>query len=168
MILACAGGIPTVETLAAAALLRRDLPDARIRVVNIVDLCVLTPPDRHPHGMADAGFRELFGTDTPVVFDFHGYPSAVHQLLHGRPEPERFHVRGYVEEGSTTTPYDLLARNGVSRHDLVISALGHLHGRATVTGDLAAAHARHRDRLREEIRRTGTDPTEITEWKWQR
>ncbi|MEV5684993.1 phosphoketolase family protein [Streptomyces sp. NPDC052164] len=168
VILACAGGIPTVETLAAAALLRRDLPDARIRVVNIVDLCVLTPPDRHPHGMADAGFRELFGTDTPVVLDFHGYPSAVHQLLHGRPEPERFHVRGYVEEGSTTTPYDLLARNGVSRHDLVITALGHLHGRATVTGDLAAAHARHRDRLREVIRRTGTDPTEITEWKWQR
>ncbi|MET7365623.1 phosphoketolase family protein [Streptomyces sp. NPDC005566] len=167
VILACAGGTPTVETLAAADLLRRDLPEARIRVVNIVDLCVLAPPDRHPHGMADAEFRDLFGTDTPVVLDFHGYPSAVHQLLHGRPGAERFHVRGYVEEGTTTTPYDLLASNRVSRHDLAATALGHLRGRATVSGDLAAAHARHRDRLREEIRRTGTDPAEITEWKWR-
>ncbi|XCM28395.1 phosphoketolase family protein [Streptomyces parvus] len=167
VILACAGSIPTVETLAALDLLRRDVPDARIRVVNIVDLCTIAPPDRHPHGMSDAEFRTLFGTDTPVLFDFHGYPSAVHQLLHGRPGPGRFHVRGYVEEGTTTTPYDLLASNGVSRHDLAIAALGHLRGRATVTGDLAAAHAHHRDRLREEIRRTGTDPAEITEWKWQ-
>ncbi|MGW7412323.1 phosphoketolase family protein [Streptomyces sp. NPDC054863] len=167
LVLACAGSIPTVETLAAVQLLRHDLPDARIRVVNVVDLCALAPPDRHPHGMPDAEFRELFGTDTPVVFDFHGYPSAVHQLLHGRPEPGRFHVRGYVEEGTTTTPYDLLAGNGVSRHDLAATALSHLHGRATVTGDLAAAHLRHRDRLREEIRRTGTDPAEITGWKWE-
>ncbi|MEV3993739.1 phosphoketolase family protein [Streptomyces sp. NPDC049837] len=166
VILACAGGIPTVETLAAADLLRRDLPDARVRVVNVVDLCVLAPPDRHPHGMADADFRELFGTDTHVVFDFHGYPAAVHQLLHGRPHPARFHVRGYVEEGTTTTPYDLLAGNGVSRHDLAITALRHLRGRSPVTGDLAAAYAHHRDRLRAELRRTGTDPAEITDWKW--
>jgi xylulose-5-phosphate/fructose-6-phosphate phosphoketolase len=166
VVLACAGAIPTVETLAAAALLRRDVPDVRIRVVNIVDLCVLAPPDRHPHGMADAEFRDLFATDTPVVLDFHGYPSAVHQLLHGRPGPDRFHVRGYVEEGTTTTPYDLLASNGVSRHDLAATVLDHLRGRASVTGDLAAAYTRHRDRLREEIRRTGTDPAEITEWKW--
>ncbi|MFI9587564.1 phosphoketolase family protein [Streptomyces sp. NPDC052236] len=167
LILACAGGIPTVDPLAAAQLLRRDLPDARIRVVNVVDLCVLAPPDRHPHGMADAEFRDLFGTDTHVVFDFHGYPAAVHQLLHGRPGPDRFHVRGYVEEGTTTTPYDLLASNGVSRHDLAVTALGHLRGRSAATGDLAASYAHRRDRLREELRRTGADPAEITEWRWQ-
>ncbi|MFD4033345.1 hypothetical protein ACFWVP_23260 [Streptomyces sp. NPDC058637] len=105
---------------------------------------------------------------TRGTLDFHGCPPAVHQLLHGRPGPERFQVRGYVEEGTITTPYELLASDGVSRHDLAVTALGHLYGRASVTGDLATAHARHRDRLREEIRRTGTDPAEITEWTWQR
>ncbi|GAA3934123.1 phosphoketolase family protein [Streptomyces gulbargensis] len=167
VVLACAGGIPTVETLAAARMLRRDLPGVRLRVVNVVDLCSLAPPGRHPHGMPDADFEELFGRDTPVVLDFHGYPSAVHQLLHGRPNPDRFHVRGYVEEGTTTTPYDLLASNGVSRHDLAVTALAHVRHRASVTGDLAAAYARERDRLRREIRRTGVDPEEITGWHWQ-
>ncbi|MCS0637485.1 phosphoketolase family protein [Streptomyces sp. LP05-1] len=167
IVLACAGGIPTVETLAAAQLLRRDLPDVRLRVVNVVDLCALAPPDRHPHGLADAEFRALFGDDTEVIFDFHGYPSAVHQLLHGRPNPGRFHVRGYIEEGTTTTPYDLLASNGVSRHDLAVAALARLRGRPAVTGDLASAYAGHRDRLRAELRRTGVDPAEITEWAWQ-
>ncbi|RII20193.1 Xylulose-5-phosphate/fructose-6-phosphate phosphoketolase [Streptomyces sp. YIM 130001] len=166
VILACAGGIPTVETLAAAELLAHDVPDVRMRVVNVVDLCTLSPPGRHPHGMPDEEFRELFGEDTPVLFDFHGYPSAVHHLLHGRPSPDRFHVRGYVEEGTTTTPYDLLADNGVSRHDLVIAALGLLRGRSGTAGDLAAGWARHRDRLRAQLRRTGEDPAEITEWRW--
>ncbi|MFD7816404.1 phosphoketolase family protein, partial [Streptomyces sp. NPDC059785] len=167
IVLACAGGIPTVETLAAAQMLRRDLPDARVRVVNVVDLCAIAPPDRHPHGMPDADFRALFGTDTHVVFDFHGYPSAVHQLLHGRPYTERFHVRGYVEEGTTTTPYDLLASNGVSRHDLAITALEYLRGRNATTGDLAVGYARERDRYRKELRRTGIDPAAIREWTWQ-
>lgn len=166
IVLACAGGIPTVETLAAVDLLRRDLPDLRMRLVNIVDLCVLATPERHPHGMADAEFRELFGERTPVILDFHGYPSAVHQLLHDRPNPERFHVRGYIEEGTTTTPYDLLASNGTSRHDLAISALHHLRRRSSVTGDLATEHARHRDRIRAQLRRTGIDPPEITDWVW--
>ncbi|MBA0052668.1 phosphoketolase family protein [Streptomyces sp. AJS327] len=165
-ILACAGGIPTVETLAAVDLLRRDLPDLSLRTVNIVDLCVLATRERHPHGMSDDAFRELFGEDTPVVLDFHGYPSAVHQLLHDRPRPDRFHVRGYLEEGTTTTPYDLLASNGTSRHDLAISVLRHLPGRASVTGDLATKYARHRDRVRDELRRTGVDPPEITTWTW--
>ncbi|MFC5904048.1 hypothetical protein [Streptomyces zhihengii] len=128
VVLACAGGIPTAETPAAEQLLRRDLPDARVRIMNVVDLCSLAPPDRHPHGLADAGFEAVFDTDLPVVLDFHGYPSAVHQLLHGRPRPERFPVRGYVEEGTTTTPYDLLLSNGVSGHDLAITALEHLRG----------------------------------------
>ncbi len=167
LILACAGGIPTVETLAAADLLRRDLPGVRLRVVNVIDLCALAPPRRHPHGLHEADFLDLFGAHTPVVLDFHGYPSAVHELLHGRPGAERFHVRGYVEEGSTTTPYDLLISNGVSRHDLAITALDHLRGRPAATGDLASHYANRRDAIREELRRTGIDPPEITEWTWQ-
>ncbi|MFJ3582250.1 phosphoketolase [Streptomyces sp. NPDC090127] len=167
VVLACAGGIPTVETLAAADMLRRDLPDARVRVVNIVDLCALATPERHPHGMHEATFAELFGHDTPVVLDFHGYPSAVHQLLHGRPDPSRFHVRGYVEEGTTTTPYDLLISNGTSRHDLAVTALGHLRGRPAETGDLAAHYVRSRDEIRRELRRTGVDPASVTDWRWE-
>ncbi|MEO3750958.1 phosphoketolase family protein [Streptomyces sp. B6B3] len=162
LVLACAGGIPTVETLAAADLLRRDLPGVRLRVVNIVDLCALATPRRHPHGMHEADFLGLFGAHTPVVLDFHGYPSAVHELLHGRPDAERFHVRGYVEEGTTTTPYDLLIDNGVSRHDLAITALDHLRGRPADTGDLATHYAHRRDAIREELRRTGVDPPEVT------
>lgn len=167
IVLACAGGIPTVETLAAADMLRRDLPDARIRVVNIVDLCALATPERHPHGLHEADFTDLFGRHTPVVLDFHGYPSAVHQLLHGRPDPGRFHVRGYIEEGTTTTPYDLLISNGTSRHDLAVTALGHLRGRPAATGDLAERYVRRRDELRRELRRTGVDPATITDWTWR-
>ncbi|GGR63851.1 phosphoketolase [Streptomyces roseolus] len=168
-VLACAGGIPTVESLAAADLLRRDLPDARIRFVNIVDLCALAPPDRHPQGMPPERFHDLFGEDTPVVLDFHGYPSAVHQLLHGRPRPDRFHVRGYVEEGTTTTPYDLLALNGTTRHDLALTLLHHLDRLGRHSGrarQLSERYARHRDELRRELRRTGVDPAEITAWRW--
>ncbi|MER7762880.1 phosphoketolase family protein [Streptomyces sp. NPDC097619] len=166
-VLACAGGIPTVESLAAADLLRRDLPEARIRFVNIVDLCALAPPDRHPHGMSDERFRALFGEDAPVVLDFHGYPSAVHQLLHGRPRPDRFHVRGYIEEGTTTTPYDLLALNGTTRHDLARTLLSHLGPHSGRSRELADRYAHHRDALRRELRHTGTDPAEITEWTWR-
>ncbi|MFE3610006.1 phosphoketolase family protein [Streptomyces goshikiensis] len=166
VVLACAGGIPTVESLAAADLLRRDLPDASIRFVNIVDLCSLAPADRHPHGMPDGQFRALFGEETPVVLDFHGYPSAVHQLLHGRPRPDRFHVRGYIEEGTTTTPYDLLALNGTTRHDLALTVLRHLDPYSGRSRQLAAQYAHRRDEIRRELRRTGVDPAEITEWTW--
>lgn len=166
VVLACAGNIPTVETLAAAWMLRRDAPDLRVRVVNVVDLLSLTPADRHPHGMTDEEFAALFGVDTPVVFDFHGYPSAVHECLHGRPRPDRFHVQGYVEEGTTTTPYELLASNGVSRHDLAIAALRWATGWSTTGGELAVAYARERDDVRAELRRTGVDPDWITDWSW--
>ena len=94
-----------------------------MRVVNVVDLMTLFQPAAHPHGMADAAFVELFGRDTHVVFAFHGYQRAIHELLHGRPAPERFHVRGYIEEGTTTTPFDMVVRNGMSRYHLAIEAL---------------------------------------------
>ena len=130
--------------------------------MNVLDLLSLAPPDRHPHGLSQESFRALFGDDLEVVLDFHGYPMAVHEVLHGRPQTDRFHVLGYVEEGTTTTPYDLLASNGVSRHDIAIQALR----RADVRPDLAEAYARERDEICAGTRRDGVDPPEITDWEW--
>jgi xylulose-5-phosphate/fructose-6-phosphate phosphoketolase len=167
VVLACAGTVPTIETLAAAWMLRRDAPELRVRVTNVVDLLTLPPADRHPHGLNDDEFATCFGSgQTPVVFDFHGYPSAVHECLHGRTNAARFHVKGYVEEGTTTTPYDLLASNGVSRHDLAIDALRRATGWSTRGGELAERYARERDAIRADLRRTGQDPDEITTWNW--
>ena len=123
IILGCAGDTVTLETVAAAAWMRARMPAFNIRVVNVVDLMVLASPDKHPHGLQHDSFIELFTDNVPVIFAFHGYPGAVHQVLHGRPHPERFHVRGYNEEGSTTTPFDMVVLNEVSRFHLVISAL---------------------------------------------
>jgi xylulose-5-phosphate/fructose-6-phosphate phosphoketolase len=166
LVLAAAGGIPTIEVLAAADLLRRDLPELRLRVVNVLDLLSLEHPDDHPHGLAADEFKRLFGADRPVVFFFHGYPSAVHQLLHHRPNPERFHVKGYIEEGTTTTPFDLLVANRASRYHLAIEALRRAAGFSTVAGELIegyqdalVAHRRH-------ILEHGVDPPEIADWTW--
>ncbi|SDY43637.1 xylulose-5-phosphate/fructose-6-phosphate phosphoketolase [Amycolatopsis xylanica] len=156
VVLACAGTTPTVETLAAASLLRRRL---RVRVVNVVDLLALSPPDRHPHGLSPDEFTRCFGERTPVVFGFHGYPSAVHEVLHGRPRPDRFHVHGYLEEGTTTTPFDLLARNRMSRYDLAADAL-------TRTGGDPRDLLRERDALLAKAYRDGEDPEEFTGWRW--
>jgi xylulose-5-phosphate/fructose-6-phosphate phosphoketolase len=123
VVLACAGDSATLETLAAASWLRKRAPTVRVRVVNIVDLMTLFTPSAHPHGMTDERFIELFGSDTPVIFAFHGYPGTVHQVLHGRPNAGRFHVRGYIEEGTTTTPFDMVVLNSTSRFHLVIEAL---------------------------------------------
>jgi len=123
VILASAGDIPTMETLAAAWWLRRLVPEMRVRVVNVVDLMCLFPPDVHPHGMDAVRFTELFTPDLPVVFAFHGYQRAIHEIIHGRPNPERFHVRGFVEQGTTTTPFDIVVLNGMSRFHLCIEAL---------------------------------------------
>jgi xylulose-5-phosphate/fructose-6-phosphate phosphoketolase len=123
VILACAGDIATQETIAAAAYLKKRVPELRVRVVNVVDLMCLFPPDAHPHGMTPQRFWELFTHDVHVVFAFHGYPGAVHQLLHGRPDADRFHVRGYREEGTTTTPFDMVVVNKMSRFHIAMDAL---------------------------------------------
>jgi xylulose-5-phosphate/fructose-6-phosphate phosphoketolase len=123
IVLACAGDVVTMETVAAASILREALPDFRVRVVNVVDLMALPRRKDHPHGMDDLLFGELFTDHIDVVFAFHGYPGAIHQLVHGRPDADRFHVRGFVEEGTTTTPFDMMVRNRVSRYHLVIDAL---------------------------------------------
>ena len=121
--LACAGDIATLETLAAAWWLRRNAPGLQVRVVNVVDLMALYAASEHPHGMADDRFADLFTDDVDVVFAFHGYPGAVHQVIHRRPNPARFHVRGYREEGTTTTPFDMVVLNETSRFHLAIEAL---------------------------------------------
>jgi len=123
IVLGCAGDSATLETIAAAAWLREKAPGFRVRVVNVVDLMTLFTPTAHPHGMTDERFVSLFGKDVPVIFAFHGYPGTVHQVVHGRPDAARFHVRGYREEGTTTTPFDMVVLNQTSRFHLVIEAL---------------------------------------------
>src|SRR5437016_3110552 len=123
VVLACAGDVMTMETVAAAWWLRHHLPELKVRVVNVVDLMTLYPPDVHPHGLDDATFTELFTADKPVVFAFHGYQRAIHQLIHGRPNAARFHVRGFNEQGTTTTPFDMVVLNHVSRYHLCILAM---------------------------------------------
>jgi len=123
VVLACAGDVVTMETVAAAEILRHWLPRFAVRLVNVVDLMALIRRKDHPHGMDETLFRELFTDDVDVVFAFHGYPGAVHQLVHGRPAADRFHVRGFIEEGTTTTPFDMTVKNKASRFHLVMDAL---------------------------------------------
>jgi len=166
VVLACAGDIPTLETLAAADLLRRRLPELQFRVVNVVDLMKLPPSDRHPHGMSEVSFRELFTESSQVVFAFHGYPGGIHGLVHGRPQPERFHVRGYMEEGTTTTPFDMVVRNGISRYHLVLEALRRSPRTPPGASDLAEycneMLVRHRSYIVEHFE----DMPEIRDWVW--
>jgi xylulose-5-phosphate/fructose-6-phosphate phosphoketolase len=184
IVLACCGGVPTIELLATAALLREHVPDLRIRFVNVTNLFTLALPEAHPDGMSQEEFMELFTTERPVLFNFHGYPSAVHQLIHRRPLQERFHVRGYIEEGTTTTPFDLLAMNGVDRYQLGIEALSRIDigaseavrgaSGAFAVRDIEGAqdtieHFRNKlEEHREYIRKEGNDPPEILEWTWGR
>ncbi len=123
IVLAAAGDTATLETVAAAWWLKKHAPELRVRMVNVVDLMTLFSPSEHPHGMSDGSFTDLFTADTHVIFAFHGYPGGIHQFLHGRPNPHRFHVRGYKEEGTTTTPFDMVVLNGMSRFHLCKEAL---------------------------------------------
>jgi xylulose-5-phosphate/fructose-6-phosphate phosphoketolase len=133
VVLASAGDTPTLETIAAAWWLRKHAPELRVRVVNVVDLMTLFPREYHPHGMDETRFVELFTADKPVVFAFHGYQRAIHEIVHGRVNAERFHVRGFNEQGTTTTPFDMVMLNEMSRYHLAIEALRRsprLRGRA--------------------------------------
>ncbi len=123
IVLGCAGDVVTMETVAAAQILRDRLPGMKVRVVNVVDLMALPRPKDHPHGMSETLFTELFTDTVDVIFSFHGYPGAIHQLVHGRPDADRFRVRGFIEEGTTTTPFDMVVRNKASRYHLVMDAI---------------------------------------------
>jgi xylulose-5-phosphate/fructose-6-phosphate phosphoketolase len=166
VVLACAGDTPTLETLAAADLLRRRVPALGVRVVNIVDLMALFAPDLHPHGMADDRFLELFSADHDVVLAFHGYPSAAHHVLHRRPRSDRFHVRGYQEAGTTTTPFDMVVRNGMSRYQLCIDALRWAR-RVPDEAEGVLEHCnaqlkRHPGYIRQHLE----DMPEVRDWRW--
>ncbi len=168
VILACAGDIPTEETLAAAWLLAREIPELRYRVVNIVDLFSIMSHRDHPHGLDDESFIGLFGENTPVIFAFHGYPRAVHELIHHRPQPGRFHVHGYIEEGCTTTPFDMLALNKMSRYHLAIDAATRAERLSSLAGDVVD---NFQSRLRAHdsyIRENDQDLPEVRRWKWSR
>ncbi len=164
VVLACAGDVLTLETVAAAEILCRRLPQLRVRVVNVVDLMSLSRPRDHPHGMRDTLFRELFTDTVDVVFAFHGYPGAVHQLVHGRPDTDRFHVRGFIEEGSTTTPFDMVVRNRASRYDLVIDAINNAGrtppGAAALKAWCEAKLAEHADYVVTNLQ----DMPEVRDW----
>ena len=167
VVLAAAGDVPTLETVAAAWWLRKHAPDLDVRVVNVVDLMTLMSPGEHPHGMGDRAFEQLFTHDTDVVFAFHGYPGAIHQFMHGRPNAGRFHVRGYREEGTTTTPFDMVVLNKTSRFHLCIEALKRARrpppNAAALTEECYAALARHRDYVREHME----DMPEVRDWTWR-
>ncbi len=166
VVLASAGDIPTMELLAAADLLRQKVPELKVRVVNVVDLMSLFTPDVHPHGMTEDRFMDLFTADHDVVFAFHGYPSAMHNAVHGRPRPDRFHVRGYNEEGTTTTPFDMVVRNGISRYHLATEALRRARRVPEAAEDVIAfcnaQLKRHPGYIREHLE----DMPEVRDWRW--
>jgi xylulose-5-phosphate/fructose-6-phosphate phosphoketolase len=166
VVLAAAGDIPTLEIVAAAGWLRRHIPEMRVRVVNVVDLMTLFPPRAHPHGMEDSAFRELFTEQTDVVFAFHGYQRAIHEILHGRPNADRFHVRGYNEEGTTTTPFDMVVRNGMSRYHLCIEALRRAPRMAPRAPKLIEACETMLARHERHVRAHLEDMPEVSEWTW--
>jgi xylulose-5-phosphate/fructose-6-phosphate phosphoketolase len=166
VVMACCGDVPTLETLAAVSILRELLPEVRVRVVNVVDLMKLQPHSAHPHGLGDLEFDALFTTATPVIFAFHGYPALIHRLTYRRNNHDNIHVRGYNEEGTITTPFDMTVLNELDRFHLVIAAID----RMPRTGDRGTqVQAQLRDKLREHhryIREHGQDMPEIRNWKW--
>ena len=166
VVLGCAGDIPTMETVAAAWWLRKHIPELKVRVVNVIDLMTLYPAYFHPHGMDEATFLSHFTADAPVVFAFHGYQRAIHEIIHGRTEASRFHVRGFIEEGTTTTPFDMVVKNGMSRYDLCIEALKRATRVKNLIPDLIveceAMLAKHRTYVHEQLE----DLPEVTNWVW--
>ncbi|MCC6105212.1 phosphoketolase [Acetobacter sp.] len=168
VIIGCAGDVPTLEALAAVSILNKHIPDLKIRVVNVVDLMTLQTPDQHPHGLPDATFDTLFTTDKPVIFAFHGYPALVHQLIYKRRNAINFHVHGFREEGTTTTPFDMTVRNHLDRFHLAANVIRRV---PRLASKAAYAHQAVQDKLAEHQRYVceyGEDMPEIRNWSWAR
>ena len=166
VVMACAGDTPTLETLAATELLRRHLPDLKVRVVNVVDLMRLQPPSEHPHGLSDDEFDALFTTDRPVIFAHHGYPWLIHRLTYRRTNHANIHVRGYKEEGTTTTPFDMVMLNDLDRFHLVMDVIDRVPSLGSKAGHIRQQMADERLRLRQYTREFGDDPHDIRDWIW--
>jgi xylulose-5-phosphate/fructose-6-phosphate phosphoketolase len=166
VVLACAGDIPTLETLAAVDLIRQHLPELRVRVVNVVDLMRLQPENEHPHGMSDREFDALFTTDRPVIFAYHGYPSLIHRLTYRRTNHANLHVRGFKEEGTTTTPFDMVMLNDLDRFRLVMDVIDRVPGLGGRVAGLRQRMADERLDARAYTRRHGEDAPEISGWAW--
>jgi xylulose-5-phosphate/fructose-6-phosphate phosphoketolase len=167
VVLACCGDVPTLETLAAAAILRERLPELRVRLVNVVDLMRLQPESEHPHGLPDHEFDSLFTTGRPVVFAYHGYPWLIHRLTYRRTNHANLHVRGYKEEGTTTTPFDMVMLNDLDRYHLVMDVIDRVPGLADRAGHLRQEMEDARLRARSHARENGEDAPELAEWRWQ-
>ena len=166
VVLGCAGDIPTLEAIAAVDLLRRHIPDLRVRVVNVVDLMRLQSDTEHPHGMTDAEFDALFTTDRPIVFAYHGYPWLIHRLTYRRRNHANLHVRGFKEEGTTTTPFDMVMLNDLDRYHLVMDIIDRVPGLADRAGHVRQLMRDTRDRARAWTREHGEDLPEVRDWTW--
>jgi xylulose-5-phosphate/fructose-6-phosphate phosphoketolase len=166
VVMVCCGDIPTLETLAAVDLLRREVPDLRVRVVNVVDLMRLQPETEHPHGLSDSEFDTLFTSDKPVVFAYHGYPWLIHRLTYRRANHDNLHVRGYKEEGTTTTPFDMVMLNDLDRFHLVIDVIDRVPSLGEHAASLRQRMVDERLRCRAYTREQGEDPPEISGWTW--
>jgi xylulose-5-phosphate/fructose-6-phosphate phosphoketolase len=166
VVMACAGDVPTMETLAATDLLRHELPDLRVRVVNVVDLMRLESDTQHPHGLPDAEFDAIFTVDKPVIFAYHGYPTLIHRLTYDRAGHANMHVRGYNEEGTTTTPFDMLVRNDMDRFHLVMDVIDRVPGLARRAALLRQRMVDKRADHHAYVQRTGEDLPEVRDWSW--
>lgn len=166
VVMACCGDMPTIETLAAVEILRQSVPDLKLRVVNIVDLMTLQPKEEHPHGLSEHEFDTLFTTDKPIIFAYHGYPWLIHRLTYRRTNHKNLHVRGYKEEGTTTTPFDMLVRNDLDRFHLVADVIDRVPKLSFKAAYIKQAIRNKLIEHKEYITRYGQDLPEIREWKW--
>jgi xylulose-5-phosphate/fructose-6-phosphate phosphoketolase len=166
VVMACAGDVPTLETLAAVDILRQRVPQLRVRVVNVVDLMTLQPESEHPHGLSDREFDAIFTPDKPIVFAYHGYPWLIHRLTYRRTNHRNLHVRGYKEEGTTTTPFDMVMLNDMDRFHLVIDVIDRVPGLAARAAHLRQDMVDERLRHRAYTREVGDDPPDVRDWTW--
>jgi xylulose-5-phosphate/fructose-6-phosphate phosphoketolase len=167
VVMACCGETPTLETMAAVSLLREHLPELKVRVVNVVDLMRLQPETEHPHGMSAAEFNALFTVGRPVIFAYHGYPWLIHRLTYRRAGHDNLHVRGYKEEGTTTTPFDMVMLNDLDRFHLVMDVIDRVPGLAASAGHVRQLMVDKRLACRAHTREYGEDAPEVIDWKWQ-
>jgi len=166
LVMACAGDVPALETLAAVDILRQRFPELKVRVINVVDLMTLQPQSEHPHGLSDKEFDSLFTTNKPIIFAFHGYPWLIHRLTYRRTNHGNLHVRGYKEEGTTTTPFDMVVLNDLDRFHLVMDVIERVPKLETVGAHLLQEMRDKRFEHKRYITEHGEDMPEIRDWKW--